>query len=273
MTIFEFDSYKSFLEDWIQGQPRKGRGQVSQIAKLLGIHTTMVTHVIRGKANLSVSQAVDLSRYIGLSEFEMEYFLLLVQKEREAGKVGRDYFDQRLKKMRQESLSISKQIKVSKSLSEADQARFYSYWHYSAIRLIVSLEGCKDTHSIAKALRLPHSKVQAAVSFLLSVGLCVEKNGQLDFGPAETFVGRESPHYLRHITNWRLKAIEHFDSLSNEDLALTYPVMVSEKDFLRVREILVKALSEIRELAGPSKSEVFACLNVDWTRIIGSFTS
>jgi hypothetical protein len=152
-------------------------------------------------------------------------------------------------------------------LAEKDQAVFYSSWYFSAIRLLIALEGEKSPELIAEKLNLPQSTVNRALDFLISVGLVVEKDGKLEVGEARTYVDRDSLFIARHHSNWRMRTMEQFNHVQAEELVFTNPITVSEKDFLKVREEIIKFIESFRKIADPSPAEILCCLNIDWLKI------
>ena len=106
MNIFGFDNYKEFVRAKVKSMPRKGHGQYLKIAKLLGIHTTMVTHIFKGDSHLSIEQALKLAEHWGSSENETEYFVCLVQFERAANQKSRSYFSKHLEILKDKALRL-----------------------------------------------------------------------------------------------------------------------------------------------------------------------
>ena len=82
MTIFDYQNYKQFVNEWIALQKGGGHGQLRQLSLHLGINSVVMSQVFRGERDLTLEQALGVSEYIGFTEMERDYFLLLVQKER-----------------------------------------------------------------------------------------------------------------------------------------------------------------------------------------------
>ncbi|MES2854862.1 MAG: hypothetical protein V4692_03310, partial [Bdellovibrionota bacterium] len=108
-----------------------------------------------------------------------------------------------------------------------------------------------------------------SLEFLVSRGLCIEEKGSFRYGPTKTYLEAASPLVATHHLNWRRKTSERFEKLRAEDLVFTYPVVMSEEDFLVIREKLVQFIEEFKKTTGPSSSDQLYCLNVDWLRLFG----
>lgn len=267
MKIYEFSNYKAFIEAYLRALPKKGRGEMSRIAEALDIHTTMVTHVLKGDLHFTLEHALKLAEHWGLSVQETEYFVALVHLERAGDKRAKAFCQKRVDELRDRALNLSFRMEAKNELSEADRARFYSSWIYTYLRLLSATDSYSTAESMAEVSGLPLSVVRGAVEFLLSCGLCLEEKGRLKFGPAKTYIEASSPLVATHHLNWRRKTTERFDQLRQEDLVFTYPVVMAEKDFLVVREKLVQFIEEFRKTVGPSPSEELYCFNLEWLKL------
>jgi uncharacterized protein (TIGR02147 family) len=267
MNIFEYDNYKQLVRERLKTFPRKGHGQYLRIAKLLNIHTTMVTHIFKGDSNLSVEQALKLSEYFAFSPLENDYFVTLVHLERASNSQSRAYFGNQISLLKARALNLSERLQAKKALNESDQAIFYSAWYYSGIRLLCAVENFRSAEAIAESVRLPLPTVARALEFLLATGLLREENGRFVVGETLTYITRESPLAAKHHLNWRLRAIQQLDHIPEEDLVFTNVIALSKKDFLKIREEIVKLLETYKAIGDPSPSEQLSFLTVDWRKL------
>lgn len=267
MNIFEFDNYKKLVRDRLKTFPRRGHGQYLKIAKLLNIHTTMVTHIFKGNANLTIEQALKLSEYFVFSALETDYFVTLIHYERASNKESRSYFERHLGTLRARALNLSERLQAKKSLDERDQAVFYSAWYYSGIRLLCAIHDFRSAEAIAEIVRLPLPTVARAIEFLISTGLLREENGRFVVGETLTYINRDSPLVAKHHLNWRLRAIEQLDHIPDDDLVFTNSIAISKQDFRKIREEIVKLLELYKAIGDPSPSEQLCFLTIDWRKV------
>lgn len=244
--------------------PKGGRGEFRKIAAHLGVHSTLVSHIFRGASELTLEQAVSLAKYLGLNDFECEYFLNLVQKSRAGTTALQALIERRLEQQRVQASQVSKRISPQRVLDEKDKAMFYSDWFYSAIRLISSIHGYQDPDSIAAHLHLNNSTVNRAIEFLIETGLCKMVNGKLQHTVQTTHVPAESPLAARHHKNWRLKAMERYPYMGTSELAFTMPVTLSVGDAVRVRKMILDFIQNVDRIFDKSPPEKLSCLNIDW---------
>ncbi len=268
MTVFDFNDYKEFTLKKIKSFPKKGRGQLLQIAKLLDIHTTMVTHIFKGNSHLNIDQSLLLATHFGLNQLETEYFVTLVNRDRSInGNGSREYFSTQLSRLKDRTLNLKERIESKTTLKEEDQAIFYSAWYFSAVRLITALKGFSSAEVIAKHFGLSQKTVNRVIEFLVSRGLCKNENGKLSIGETQTFVDRDSLLIQRHHSNWRLRIMEQLHEVHNDELVFTNPITIAKKDFAKIREELVLFIDKYRQIADPSDPQELCCLNIDWVRI------
>lgn len=266
MNVFEFTNYKDFIHKNIKQLPGRGRGELSKIAKILNVHSTMLTHILKGKANLTNEQSLALSEYLNFNALETEYFLALVQMERAGDERARKYFKSKITDLKNKALNLDQRLNFKNQLSESDRALYYSNWMYAAIRLLTSIERYQSLDAIATELQLPVNKIRKIIEFLCECKLCVRENDKIKYGPLNTYLESSSHLVSRHHLNWRQKSQEKFDNLKDTDLVFTYPVTLSEKDATLVREKLVLLIEDIKKNCEQSPSDLLYMFNIDWVK-------
>jgi len=268
ISIFEFDNYRKFLQKYLSEMPNKGYGQLSQIARFLGVHTTLVSQILKGHKSLTTDQAAAASDFFCLNELESDYFVLLVQFDRAGNTAAKNLYKRQINKLKVQSQNLSKRIPFEGRLSDYRRAIFYSDWAYSAVRQSLAIPGITDVKSIADYLDLPKKKIQNILDFLLRTGLCKNVNGQIKIGPSSTHIESDSPLVRVHHTNWRQQAIQSFNKAAQENLHYTSPLTISIKDSDLVKEKIIQFIEQVNAIVDPSPSEVMYCLNIDWFKLV-----
>jgi uncharacterized protein (TIGR02147 family) len=238
------------------------------MAKHIHCSPVIVTQVFKGSRDLSLDQSHDLTVFIGLNETESKYFMLLVQIARAGTHRYKQALELELAQVRSSALEIKNRVRVDKVLNEAERAKFYSHWYYSAIRLITSIPDRRDSLTISQKLGLPVEKVRTILEFLVEVGL-VKLNAENEFemGPASTHLESQSPFVNRHHSNWRLQALTKMELFDSDDLFYTGPMTLSHDDLVKIRKMAIDLVSDVRKIAVASKSEQLACLSLDLFKI------
>lgn len=267
IKVFDCHNYREFLDKRLKEMPKKGYGKMSELSRFMGVHTTLVSQVLKGHKDLTTDQAILSSEFFGLNIFETEYFLLMVSMERAGVESSKNFYKQKLESMKTESRSIEKRVHSTKKLSEEQRAVFYSDWAYSAVRQSLALPSIESIEEIAKYLSLTNEKVKRCLDFLIQTGLCKVSGKRIIAGPSSTHVEASSPWVRVHHTNWRNKAIESLDSVASNEIHYTLPLTISKKDSEKIRKYIINYIEEVRKTVDSSPSEEFFCLNIDWFKL------
>lgn len=263
MSIYEYQDYKRYVNDWIGSQPKAGHGQLRRLAHFLNVNSVVMSQVFRGDRDLSPEQAMGVAKFLGLSESERNYILLLIQKARAGSKELGDVLQSQIESAQKQSRSLKNRIKHSR-FTEQGRATFYSNWYYSAVRLGLSIDRLSNVVSIADHFGLERSLVAKVIGFLLENQLIVERNGKFDLGPQVTHVGHDSPFVNRHHANWRLQGLKAMERIAEDEVFYTGPMALSHEAAKEIRKDIVGLIERSTKRVADSKSELLACLNVDW---------
>lgn len=267
MNVLDFDDYRQFLRKTIAAMPNGGHGQNKRISEAAGISTAFFSQVLSEKRQLSAEQASLIADFLGLSEAHAEYFLLLVEIDRAGNHSLRARLKQRQAKLKKAVQVIGKRFASVSEVSKKDQPIYYSDWIYNAIHQLTAIPGFQTEFKIADRLNLPLKKVKEALTFLIATGLCAEKNGRFNIGPARVHLSPESPWIKQHHLHWRSRAIEEFDTDDERSLHYSSPMTLSRGDYEKIRKLLVDTIEQVGTVVDPSPSEDLACLNIDWFHI------
>ena len=227
----------------------------------------MMSHILKGHAHFSMEQTLALSDFWGLSEFETDYLIALVQFERAGDQRTRGFYLKKLKEIKSRALNLKNRLDVKNELSEADRALYYSSAVYSQIRLLTAIERFQSVESLAEESGVSLKKLRTYLDFLISRGLCTEQKGRISYAVKSTYVDADSPMAIRHHLNWRDQSKKAAENLREEDLLFTYPTVISESDFLKIREALIRFINEFKKTTEPSPSDHLYCFNIDWLKI------
>lgn len=265
MSIFKYKNYKTFLRNYIDNLPKKGRGEIAKIANFLGVSSTLLSQIISAEKDFSLEQAKGVTEYLALPEIEADYFVLLVHLER-AGTVSlKEYYNKKIISIREKALKISERVTPTKSLNDQERSVFYSSHLYAAVWLFTSVgEKGKTIEEIMQRFDLTRIKVLEIIKFLHETHLCIENNGRYKMGTQSTHVEKGSPFLNHHFRNWRIHSIKQSENLSEEELMYTAPVSLSKKDFELLREEMILFIKKFLEKVHQSPAEEVACFNLDF---------
>jgi uncharacterized protein (TIGR02147 family) len=262
-SIFEFDDYRRFLRNWIENQPKKGRGILKVWSDLLRVEPSVMSQILAGKRDLNPDQVFELQVYMNLGELESEYFNQLVAIDRASTQKLKVHLRTKLNKLKKASLELTNRLKREFEFTDQQKAIFYSSWLYSALRLAISCSGDHNIDSLASKFGITRERAAEILQFLVSTGLVIEELGSFKMGPQRTHLERSSPFFIKNHNNWRIKAIQHSENLHSDELMFTGPLSISRKDFKFVREEAALFIERISQIVKDSKAEDVAVFQMD----------
>ncbi len=262
MDIFDFDDYKSFVNQKIAGMPKKGFGQSRRIAQFLNISAVIVSQVFKGDRDLTLEQAYKVTEYFGFNEIERDYFLLLVQRNRAGYFKLKKVFSDQINKMKKESKEVKSRLK-NIELSDLDKGVFYSDWLYGAIRLGTNLKSLKTEDQLADHFGVPLKTVRSIVEFLLNHNICKIENGKLSPAVNNTHIPRKSPLVNGNHQNWRMQGLKNMELRREVDLFFTGSYAATAEVKERVKGRMLKLIQEVAADVSPAKEQELFCLNMD----------
>jgi uncharacterized protein (TIGR02147 family) len=264
MAIYQFDSYKTYLNQWVTSQSKGGHGEYRRLALALKVSTTLISQVFKGDKNLSMEMAAEVCDYLNLNEEEADYFLLLVEYEKAGSTKLRGKLKRQIVGIQEKAKKVENRIKKDIELTDEAKAVFYSSWMYSAVRIISALEQYNDVASISERLHIDRNHVQKIVDFLVQHQLCSIENRKIRVGKTKTFLEKGSPFAVRSHQNWRMLGFQKMTTTNDDHFFFTAPMAVSRKVMGQVRQELPDLIERVYKIAGPSDSEVPCCLSIDW---------
>lgn len=264
VSIYKFQSYKKFIQSWVQTLPKSGHGFYRKLALKLNVSSTLMSQIFHGEKQISLELAFDVATEMGLNNREVEYFVLLVEFERAGTQSLRELFLKKIKSIQQENKKLEKKIHADVEVNEITKSVFYSDWLYSAVRNFIAIEQYADLNHLSDRLRISPQQLREVIDFLVQNGFCVRHEGRLKVGPQKTFISNDSPWVQQHHKNWRIKALEKMPYKQSQNLFYTGPMSMSTEVAEKVRDEISEFLEKVYRWVGPSSSDTVRCLNIDW---------
>lgn len=260
-SVLNFNDYKEFVRFQI------GHGSSKLLAQHLGVNASMVSQILSGPKDFTLEQGEKLLSFFNLKNMDAEYFLILIQIAR-AGTTGlKKIYERRAIELRSNGVQIKHHIQVDRALTAEEKSKFYSSWIYSAIQIFTSIDGGKTFEQISEAFRVERVRLLEVLEFLVEKNLCQLQNKMYSPGVQSTHIEKGSPFLVQHHNNWRVKALEKAESLQDQELMFTANISLSNDDFLKLREHLMKCIKDFMDVVKPSPPQVVANLNIDFFKV------
>jgi uncharacterized protein (TIGR02147 family) len=263
ILCFTFSDYRKYLE---ARMPIRGadRGLRARLAETLRCQNAFISRVIAGDAHFSLDHAIQVSDFLGHSELESEYFLLLVQESRASTQALTSFLRKKRAEILKKKDMFVEHLKVGEELSSEEKMTYYSSWHYAAMHVMITVPELQTVQALARHLHLPLIRVQQVLDFLESAGLAQLNGDKYSTGKSRIHLGKGSPMLPKHHTNWRMRAIQALDQAQGRDFFYSGPVSFSQENIEVIRRKLFKLLEETEPVFQNSKEECAYCLNIDF---------
>jgi len=164
------NDYRQVLREELESRCRKNhRYSLRSFARDLGITSSRLSEVMRGRYGLSRGAATEIAQKLGWSANEVSLFGDLVDSQHARTKRKRAAAQGRL---------VSYQSEYRQLTSDAFQV-IADWYHYAILELVCTPGFRNDDAWIAKSLGISEHLVAGGIARLKRIGLLAEKNGAL----------------------------------------------------------------------------------------------
>lgn len=220
--------------------------------------------MLNKEAQLSLEQGSDLNDFFGHSKEEAHFFLLLLQRDRAGNRNLRAYYDEQIQEILDRRLNLTARLGSSNSLSEEHKTTFYSSWHYLAVHIALTVPALQTKDALSAHFRLSLKKIAKILEFLTLSGLARQEGERYIADSSLLRIGNDTPHILKHHTNWRVKAVEALDREDLNDLHYSAVVSLSRSDVRALKNRMLEHIKEYVQTIRDSKEEQVYVLCLDW---------
>lgn len=270
MDFVKIANYRVFVRTYLNKRAPRGHGEITKLAKHIGVHAAFVSQVLGETKEFNMEQAFATAEYLQLTEAERKYFLLLWQRDRAGTKELRKYLESEIAALLKSLKVLANRLEEHRVLSDEDRAIFYSSWLYSGIRLYCSIGAGKTLEDICAHFDINRKKALDILDFMTRKELLVAGSGRYKMGSQHTHLPKDSVFNTRSHMNWRTKALQRHENMAEEEIAFTAPMSIAKADFLKIREKIFSCIQESIAIAKESEAEDVAFLNIDWLWINSS---
>lgn len=263
MSLFHETDYKKVIRDRI-AQNEQSHGYKTLLARAAGCQRSFFSQALHTHVHLTPEHAVGLAKFWNLTEDETEYFLELVNLARAATPALREILERKLREIQRRNEDLATRFRKTRPLEEAQQALYYSSWHWSAIHILLTVPEFRTPRAIAQRLEIPETFARQCLEGLAQMKLAEERGGKWHPAKSDIHLPQDSPLTAMNHGNWRGRAVA--DAQMRNPGALHYTALhsLSRSDFERIKRMLLEMIDATRAVVGPSKEEELACVAIDW---------
>ncbi|MBN1577981.1 MAG: TIGR02147 family protein [Chitinispirillaceae bacterium] len=192
VIIFDYLDYKKYLEDYYREKKDANPAFSYQaLAQKAGFRNKgFIYNLINGKRSISRQNCVKVSRALGHSRTEAEYFENLLAFNHAAGLQKKNYFFERMSQIKKRGAGFTKA-----QLIRQDQYEFYLHWYHSAVRSLIDIHEFSDDYQWLARMVAPAITVRQArqsVELLEKLGMIAKgRNGVYRLIDKSITTGRE----------------------------------------------------------------------------------
>ena len=253
--ITEYKDYRKFMQDFYDERKRTGAFSWREFSKLAGFASpTYLKLVCEGKSGLSKVKMKQVSKAMGLSGHEEEYFSLLVI----LAKATKDA-DKKAVLLKLEKIALEHKVRVV----DSDAFQYYESWKYPVIRELAPMMPGAQPRKVADECKeyVSAEEVRDILAFLVKAGF-LKKDGEKVYTQTEKAV-IGSPEALpiairamhKEMGNMAVRAVDRYSASERYFTGMT--IGVNETNYARI-------VAEI-------DAQVYACSSDD-SSIAGSTT-
>jgi uncharacterized protein (TIGR02147 family) len=253
--IYRYTDYRAFLRDYFKEQKAKkpSFGHVIFASKA-GIKSTgFILHVMKGERNLTRPVALGIARAMGLTAAQTEYFEDLVSFGQAKLQSDKEYYLERIAAKR-------KGVKVE--ALDDQQYEFYSAWHHSVIRELITLvRKNNDPAALAKLLVPAITAKQAKESLELQTELGIlKRTGSGRYRQKAPFVSGGGPVRSTAVVKFQKEMLEQakgaWDRFTAEEATMhTTTLCMSGELVERIRQEIREFKERLMEIVGSEKKK------------------
>ena len=267
VEVFDYEQVSDFLEGMLSSA-EFGRGSRSVLAEERGVQASFVSLVTKQRSSLSLEQGLKVTRFFKLDDEESRYFMTLLQIERAGSSELKQYFVSEKKKILSRRMKVKNRIQVSESVSLEDQLTYYSHAFYAIIHIFAALPEYKTSKKMGETLGLTQEQLKPYLLFLLKSGFIIkEKEGFYQIGKTRIHLPDGSPALPQHHSTLRIQAINSFGHYRPDHLHYSAVLGLTKADYLKIREILMKAIASSERVLSKSSPEIPVVFNIDWFQL------
>lgn len=263
-SIFEYTNYVDFLKNWVI---QKGHGSKSQLAQTAQVQTTYLSLVLKNQAHLNLEQALRLKTLLGLNHAELDFFLLLLQKNKAGSTDLEEYFGEKIQNQIQQRTQLRERIANPITFTLEQQSVYFSSWHYAAIHTAILIPSLRTREHLELFFRLPSEVISEALEFLEKLHLISKENGRYTLNSFRMHLPNDSSLINLHHSNWRLQALQNMQKRNLHDLHLSSVLSLSKKDAESLKKKLLDLIENFEQTLKNSEDEVLYSLGLDWFEI------
>jgi uncharacterized protein (TIGR02147 family) len=260
MSLFEYTNYKHYLRDQLKS------GIKSKFASAIGCQPSFLSQVLGGNPDLSLEQGLLANEFLGHTETETQFFMLLLQESKAGSAKLKSHFQKQKELILRSRKMISSRI-VESSGTFNGKSIYYSSWIYPVIHVLVSIPTKNLLQLIESKTGLHRDAIVQALETLISIGLVKESGGKYIVTKNRLHIPAGDPLVLQHHRNFRAKVLSFLDCPNESNTHYSSVTAISKEDGQKIRDLILRLIEDSEKIIAPSKEETAYWLCLDFLEL------
>ncbi len=264
--ITEYTDYRALIQDYCEDRNLAYR----KLAETCGVHTSYFSRVMVGKAGFSREQIFQLGQHMGLTDWKLDYLLLLVEHDSSGTVAHKAYVAGKLQRLREKHDKLAAQlegVRNQKELSEADRALYYESSATALVHMYLTTKKYRDNLPlIAKVARLSPEQVERHVQILERLNVISRDRKGIKVLQYSVHLEEGDPLLRMHHLNWRLEAVQQlrYGEEGRKGHHVSAVFSTDQESVDRIKALFKKFVVEAQKEASKIRNdEEVYCLNFD----------
>ncbi len=254
MNLSTFDDYRELIKSLFKDEGLSYR----QVCEKTNIHSSYFSRVMSDKADFSQEQLYLIGKACKLSGWELDFLLLLGERDSSSLKNHSEYVDKKIKKIRNEKQKVLTNLKnITHTMSEQEKEEYYRTPLTALVLMYLTIEKFrKKPKLISKSLHLEHQIIEIQIRKLMNLNLIEEKRGQIKIIKSSIHIDESDKMHLPNLVNWRLESINYLQRGQKKDSDWQFSTLFSttlEKK-KKIKALFKKFVVEAQSIVGPEPS-------------------
>lgn len=265
--LFAFKTHFDYLRHKLN--PRNSqRGIKAKVAEFLRIQPAFLSQVLAEKFSLSLEQADLANQFFDHSKEEAEFFLLLVSCDRAGTESLKKHFESQIQLLLKKRLLVVERLGRKSEISDETKGVYYASWLYAATHVACTISALQTRQAIAKHFHIPVELAGKILDFLMEQNLLTKNAEKYSTTQSWIRLDKESPHIIKHHTNWRQKAIQNLELQTNEDLHYSGVFSMDRKTALKIQDQFLNFIQQQLKMIESAKEEELYVFNGDFFSLL-----
>lgn len=259
------ESYREIINECLGYRlKRRPRGAIMKLAEAIQCHPTFIAQVLNEKANLSMEQGYAVSLHFQFSRVEQEYFLTLLQRDRAGTQSLKVFFQDQLHRMLEDHRDLRPKRPHPNPQFGIFEAEYFGSWIYQTVHGLTQIPKMQTLAMLINTLNISAEEIKFVLSRLELMGLVKNEKNLWKSTQNSMHLPKDSPFIRTLHSTWKTKILADLQARTNlEGTHFSGILTITEKDYEKVRDVLVKTLGSIRQVVELSESENLYILSLD----------